>query len=630
MNFRYFLFFALFFWLLSSCSDRSADGIVEDNDIQQKAPDPHSFAQPEEAVIQALELELTVDFAKQQLQGIARYDIFAKPNADQIVLDTRDLDIKFVTLNDGQDTANFQLLDKKPHLGRALTIDITPETEHINIHYVTSPDAAALQWLTPQQTAGKKHPFLFTQSQAILARSWIPIQDSPGIRFTYEATVKVPKGLMAVMSASNPQQVNDSGVYHFTMEQPIPSYLMALAVGDIRFGDIGPRTGIYAEPSVLEAALYEFADMEKMLKSAEALYGPYVWDRYDVIVLPPSFPFGGMENPRLTFLTPTVLAGDRSLTAIIAHELAHSWSGNLVTNATWNDFWLNEGFTVYFEGRIMEQLYGKSYANMLQLLGYQDLQEEIAALKAEGRIADTHLKLDLKGRDPDEGLTDIAYEKGALFLRQIESVVGRDTFDAFLTRYFDAFAFQTMTTEGFITYLNQELIKGDSALANAIQVNKWVYGPGIPDPHPVPQSDRFAKVNDAISAWQAGTPASQLSTSSWSTHEWLHFLRNLPDTLSQKQMQALDEAFGFTQSGNSEIVGQWLIMAVKNNYEPAYKRLEQFLVNVGRRKFLTPIYRALAATEKGMARAEEIYRMARPNYHAVSYHTIDAVLNWQE
>lgn len=626
---KFWITLSLLTIMLASCQSEEQPANDTPTTTDTERHDPHSFARKDEAVIKDLHLQLQVDFDKQVLKGVANYQIKAAEDAEHIHLDTRDLTIHLVTLNDGADTATFTLQDPEPHLGQELIVDLQPNTKSIHIHYTTSPKAAALQWLNPQQTAGKRHPFLFTQSQAILARSWIPIQDSPGIRFTYTAEVEVPDGLMAVMSASNPQEVKEDGVYQFDMSQPIPSYLMALAVGDIRFGAVGPRTGVYAEPELLDASVYEFGDMENMLTQAEELYGAYAWDRYDVIVLPPSFPFGGMENPRLTFLTPTVIAGDRSLTALIAHELAHSWSGNLVTNENWNDFWLNEGFTVYFEGRIMEALYGASYSNMLRQLGYQDLQEELVSLKEEGYWDDTQLKLDLAGRDPDEGLTDIAYEKGALFLRHIESVVGRERFDEFLRNYFSSHAFQTMTTEDFITYLNDNLIQDNTDWAEAIAADEWIYGTGLPEDHPVVETDRFATVESAISAWQNGQAADQLATEEWTTHEWLHFLRNIPMELTTEQMTALDEAFGFTESGNSEIVAVWLVLSIHNDYEPAFERLETFLVEVGRRKFLSPIYRALAATDKGMERAREIYSKARPNYHAVSYQSIDAILNWE-
>jgi aminopeptidase N len=385
---------------------------------------------------------------------------------------------------------------------------------------------------------------------------------------------------------------------------------------------LGNRTGIYAEPVSLNDAAYEFAELEQMLVTAEKLYGKYRWDRYDLLLLPPSFPFGGMENPRITFLTPTIIAKDRSLTSLVAHELAHSWSGNLVTNATWNDFWLNEGFTVYFERRIMEAMYGKDYADMLKVLGMQDLQNTLEELGPDS--PDTRLKLNLEGRDPDDGLTDIAYEKGNYFLLNIENAVGREKFDQFLNGYFQKFAFQTMTTDAFIQYLESELIKHDPELAQKINYEAWIFKPGIPKNAIKVSSSRFEQVEKSAEAWKKGQPASEIATKDWSSHEWLHFLRALPEQLSAAQMQELDQTFRFTQSGNSEILAAWLEIAVKNNYEPANKALENFLVHVGRRKFLIPLYKALMTSPDGKEKARAIYAKARPNYHAVATSTIDA------
>ncbi|WP_245842493.1 M1 family metallopeptidase [Pontibacter ummariensis] len=594
------------------------------SDLAMAAADAHSYAKPTEAVARHLDLDLDVNFDQKILSGTAAYQIENLTGTDQIIFDTRDLEIEKVFLGEEMEETTFRLGDSKEYLGRPLIVDIKPDTKKVTIQYKTSPNAAALQWLNPQQTAGKKDPFLFTQSQAILARTWIPIQDSPGIRITYNAQVKVPENLLAVMSAENPVEKNNTGVYTFEMEQPIPSYLMALSVGDLVFRQVGPQTGIYAEPATIEAAAYEFAELDKMLEAAEKLYGKYRWDRYDLLVLPPSFPFGGMENPRLTFVTPTVLAKDRSLTSLIAHELAHSWSGNLVTNATWNDFWLNEGFTVYFERRIMEELYGKEYADMLQVLGYQDLTNTLNDLGPGS--ADTRLKLDLEGRDPDEGLTDIAYEKGNFFLRNIERAVGRERFDAFLNKYFSTFAFQSTNTDKFLDFLRSELIQGDEALAKKINIEGWVYSPGLPEDFQKPTSARFAQVEEAFQSWISGKPAAQLDTKDWSSHEWLHFIRMLPESMTQQQMAELDRAFNFTNSGNSEVLAAWFLHAIRNNYTTADQALEAFLTKVGRRKFLVPIYKALIATPEGKKKALAIYAKARPNYHAVSTVTLDELL----
>lgn len=593
--------------------------------VMKPATDPHSYAQPAEARVKHLQWKATVDFDHKIIRAVATWTIEANANADLITFDTKGLSIEKVTLNDNV-AAEYRLANNDSILGQALAVLLKPGTTQVSITYQTSPDAEALQWLSPQQTAGKKFPFLFTQSQAILARSWVPCQDSPGIRFTYDAEVTVPKDLLALMSASNPQAKNETGIYTFSMKQPIPSYLLALSVGDIAFKSISDRSGIYAEPSLVDTCAWEFADLEKMIAGAEELYGKYQWDRYDVLVLPPSFPFGGMENPRLTFATPTILAGDRSLTSLIAHELAHSWSGNLVTNATWDDFWLNEGFTVYFETRIMEKLYGKDYAEMLASLNLQGLHEEIKSLNEAGLSADTKLKLHLEGRSPDDGVTEIAYNKGYYFLRTIEEQNGRDKFDQFVKDYFSQNAFKVMTTEEFIPFMKtyyQE--KFSIALVDSL-FQDWIYTEGLPSYCPKPVSDRFAKVDAALAQWKAGNAITGSTTSSWSTHEWLHFLKNLPDTLSPGQMTALDELGKFTASGNSEIITAWGVIAIRNHYEKAYPKIETFLINTGRRKFLMPLYSELIKTPEGKKRAVSIYSKARPNYHFVAVSSLDKLL----
>lgn len=609
----------LLFVLIENCRP------VEKQEPESMPLDPHSFSAPANARVTHLHWKALVDFDTKTIQATAIWEIDAKPGADTIVLDTKGLTITKITLNENQPT-EFRLAEPDPLLGQALAILIKPNTNRINIEYQTSPHAEALQWLQPQQTSGKKHPFLFTQSQAILARSWIPCQDSPGVRFTYEAVVTVPTNLLPLMSASNPQQKNETGTYHFEMKQPISSYLLALSVGDVEFKSVSERSGIYAEPSLLDTAAWEFIDLEKMIAGAEALYGSYPWERYDVIVLPPSFPFGGMENPRLTFATPTILAGDRSLTSLIAHELAHSWSGNLVTNATWNDFWLNEGFTVYFEHRIMEKLYGRDYAEMLAVLALQDLRETVATLKAENKYDDTRLKLNLEGRNPDDGVTDIAYNKGYFFLRSIEEKYGRDKFDAFLKDYFSANAFNVMDTNKFIEYIkNYYQRKFNQVLADS-NFNAWIFTEGLPDNCPQPVSEKFAKVDAFLLRWNGGKKTDESVARKWSTHEWLHFLKNLPGSLSQAQMKALDSFGNFTTSGNAEITTLWLVKAIRHGYTPAYARLEQFLIDTGRRKFLSPLYHELLKTTEGKKRAVEIYEKARSNYHFVATNTFDTLI----
>ncbi|MDO7845981.1 M1 family metallopeptidase [Hymenobacter sp. M29] len=590
--------------------------------------DPHSHASQSPVRVRHLDLDLAVDFAAHTLAGTATWQLSNSDQATEVVFDTRDLTIESV---EGIDTAgnalsaSFTQGPADPVLGQSLNVALKPETTAVRIRYRTAATAAALQWLEPAQTAGSQ-PFLFTQSQAILARTWLPCQDSPGIRFTYAARVRVPPHLLALMSAENPQQLDSAGEYHFRMAQPIPAYLMALAVGDLAFAPLSGRTGIYAEPATLPSATYEFADLEKMVAAAEQLYGPYRWERYDLLVLPPSFPFGGMENPRLTFVTPTILAGDRSLTSLVAHELAHSWSGNLVTNATWNDFWLNEGFTVYFERRIMEHLYGAEYADMLQVLGRAALHHTIEEIGVSS--PDTHLHLALAGRDPDEGLTEIAYEKGCALLLTLESLVGRPRLDAFIKEYFARFSFQAMDTATFLHYLRAELLDQEPGLEARLNLAAWVEAPGLPGNAPAVTSRRFEVADAALAQLAEGASAVGVAeaTHDWSSHEWVHFLHGLPPTISAGELAELDATFDFTTSGNAEILAAWFPHALRAGYVPADTALENFLLHVGRRRFLVPLYRALLATPDGAQRARKIYAQARANYHSVATGTLDALL----
>ncbi len=601
------------FWLLTGCKDT----VQTDGAVQVAQADPHSWSKPSEARTKHLDLELEVSFDEKQLKGVARWVIETAPDASEIIFDTRQMVIEKVTVGEEEQPVDFRLGEEDALLGRALHVPLAAGVERVHIYYHTLPEAAALGWMEPAMTAGKRLPFLFTQGQAILTRTWIPCQDSPGLRITYTAEVQVPPGMMAVMSAENPQEKSGDGRYAFRMEQPIPPYLIALAVGDIGFKAVGPRTGVYAEPVLLDKAAWEFADMEHMLTTTEQLYGPYAWGRYDLIVLPPGFPFGGMENPRLTFATPTILAGDRSLVSLVAHELAHSWSGNLVTNATWNDFWLNEGFTTYIERRIMEALYGKDYADMLALLEYQELLDEIESLGVQS--PDTRLKLDLAGRDPDEGMTDIAYQKGAAFLKLLENTAGRERFDEFLKAWFDQHEFTSVTTEDFVEFLRKNLLEKYGLEVN---VEEWIYRPGLPDNCPVPVSNRFARVEA-----QAKLAAERLpDTTGWTSHEWVHFVRNLPAELPPDRLATLDRAFGLSHTGNAELLAAWLEAAIRRGYVDAVRpQLEEFLTGMGRRRFLMPLYSALIETGHRTL-AVEIFERAKAGYHAISRNSVEELI----
>ena len=592
--------------------------------------DVHSHANPNEVRVLHVELDLDMRFDRKVLEGSATLHFERVcPEASALRLDTRALEIRSAATAAGDgpwSTARFEVGPADPILGSALSVALPPGAARARVSYATRPGASGLQWLEPAQTAGKRHPFLFSQSQAIHARSWVPIQDTPSVRLTFAATIRTPPELLAVMGAAGNSTGSRGGTYRFHMPQRIPAYLMAIAAGDIGFAPLGPRSGVYAEPSVVAAAAAEFADTEKMMEAAERLYGPYRWDRYDILVLPPSFPFGGMENPRLTFATPTVLAGDKSLVSLIAHELAHSWSGNLVTNATWSDFWLNEGFTTYIERRIVEEVYGPETAGMEAVLGRQDLEDELVRLEDRDEI----LHIDLSGRDPDEGATRLPYEKGALFLRSLEELFGRARFDQFLRGYFDHFAFQSITTADFVSYLREHLFAGDSGKSASVALEEWIERPGLPAAAPRPTSEALHRVAAAAQEWAIGRTGPGLEGfPAWTTQERLQFLRQLPSPLAPQRLAELDEAFGLTSSRNAEIASQWLLMSLRGDYAAAAARLEEFLVTIGRRKFIKPLYEELVKTGGGRARALAIYKKARPGYHPIGVDTVDRIVGWQ-
>lgn len=585
--------------------------------------DQFSYANVDEVRTTHVDLNLSVDFATKTLDGTATLDIErVKPEADTLILDTDDLAVRSVEARAGGAwaPAPFVLGADDPSLGAPLQIALPAGADAVRVFYRTDPGAQGLQWLDKEQTAGKRHPFMYSQNQAIHARSMAPLQDTPQIRITYTAGIKAPEPLVAVMSAIRHEP--ESGIQSFRMDQPIPSYLIALAVGYIAFKAIDDQVGVWTEPEMLEAAVAEFSETPQMIVANSALYGPYRWERYDMLVLPPSFPFGGMENPRLTFLTPTAIAGDKSLTSLIAHELAHSWSGNLVTNATWRDSWLNEGVTSYVENRVVEAVYGPERAAMERALDVETLKTTIADAD---RPELTQLKLPADLKDPDEGFSQVAYVKGAFFLKFLEERFGRDAFDPFLKSYFDKYAFKSVTTEDFLGELNALRSTQPDAVLDS-EIDEWINGRGMPSTLPLPQSDAFERLAAAQAKWVAGTiqPAA-LPSAQWTTQEWLRFINTLPDDIPAQRLGELDAAFALSTAGNAEIAAAWYLKAVRAGYEPALPEIEKFLARVGRGKFIYRLYEALDETGRGdIARA--VYAQARPTYHPIAQKRIDAIL----
>lgn len=592
--------------------------------------DWHTDSNYQSVVSTHIHLELEVDFKSKQLKGSILHDLNRlDPLVKTLELDTRDLKIHKAEALVGKKwiSTNFELATRDDVKGSKLTIQLPQSANKIRVFYNSLPQASGLQWLEPVQTAGKKHPFMFSQSQAIHARSWMPIQDTPAMRVSYTANIKTDPSLRPIMSAKNDPVWNKDGKYFFEMPQPIPTYLIAIAAGNIQHKKMSKQTAVYAEPELLDAAAKEFEDTQAMIDSAEKLFGKYRWTDYDLLILPPSFPFGGMENPRLSFITPTVIAGDKSLVSLIAHELAHSWSGNLVTNATWRDLWLNEGFTSYVENRIMEEVFGKDRAVMEQALAAQDLNQEMIELPT----GDTILHVVIEGRDPDDAFSGVPYTKGQLFLMYLEEKFGREKFDHFLKNYFDDHAFKSIDTKNFIEYIDTNLLKKHPGIVSLDNVMNWIKEPLLPADAPQPKSDAFSKVDDGMKAWLSNDlKLAQLPTARWTVHEWLHFINNLPNDISIDRLTQLDHQFKLTQSTNNEIAHAWMLVNIKRNNNAVNERLKSYMVEIGRRKLIVPLYKALLENKQNFKFVESIYAKARPGYHPLAQGTIDALFKKAE
>jgi len=595
--------------------------------LAAQANDPNSYAQPDQVRVTHLDLDLAIDFPHRQLDGQATLKLeWANPQAQSLVLDTRDLEIARIEAlgSDGKATPlTYALAPRDKELGSKLTIAAPTHPARVRIVYTTSPGASGLQWLTPAQTADKTAPFMFSQSESIHARSWVPLQDSPAVRFTYDAHVTAPKNIRVVMSAINDANHPLDGDFRFDQPHPIPSYLLAIGAGDIAVKETGPRSAVYAEPSVVAKAAHEFEDTEKLIATTEQLYGPYAWGRYDILVLPPSFPFGGMENPNMTFATPTVLVGDKSLVSLVSHELAHSWSGNLVTSAAWRDIWLNEGFTTYVQGRITEAVYGKALADEEALLSARALQKSIDTMPANAQ----KLAPDPRGLGGDDALSDVAYDKGSWFLRTLEQRFGRDNFDAYLKGYFAHFAFQSITTEQMLDYMKPHLIDRYPGKMGWDEVQAWVYGEGIPKDAPLPDSPRFNAIDKERSAFLAGTlAAGKLDAKGWNTQEWMYFLDRLPDVAPLDKLRQLDAAWHLTGTPNAEIGMRWYTHAIDAGDKAVWPAAAEHMVRIGRLYLTTPLYKALVKTPDGLAFAEQVYAKAKPGYHPLTQQAVEGII----
>jgi leukotriene-A4 hydrolase len=622
--------------LALACSSSAA---AVDLEPMQPSLDYHSFANVEQFRVTRVELNLRVDFRNKVLFGVAALEVKRlDPRATQLVLDTRDLDIRDVSerasnvlgaLSKTETTwvsRPFHLDKADPILGSPLVIDLPPlkkSTEIIKIEYVTSPTAPGLMWLTEPQTLGKHHPFLFSLSEALGARSWIPLQDTPQVRASYSAVIHTDSDVLAVMSAKNDPKVKRNGEYSFNQSDAIPSSLIALAVGDLRFKELGPRTGIYAEKPLADAAAKEFADAEALLRAGERLFGTYRWDRFDIVVPPPSFPVAEVGDPDAAFVSPSAITGDRSRESVVAQALAQAWSGGLVSNATWRDAWIGAGLAVYMRGRILEEVYGAQRAGAERAAELSSLREELARLDP----ADQALAADFRRRDPGAAARRPADEKAGLLFAYLDGKFGRERFDPFLKAYFDHFSLKSVTTDQFLSYLKDNLLERYPGVVSPAQVTAWVMSPGIPADAPFPASNGLESVDAARSAWLAGRLAAKnLDTRGWLTPQWTYFLDHVPAPLRKDQLADLDQAFAFTRTANAEIAADWLVLVIRSSYQPGYTRLEQYLQTTGRQSLIEPLYVELMKTPAGATLAKRVYALAKPAYSARTAAALDAIV----
>ena len=578
--------------------------------------DPHSYADDTQPRTKSFDWRASVDFTARVLNAELTLSFVEPAGGGPLDLDTRGLTIDAVVGANGAPLEH-TLHAADPILGSRLEISVPKGADAVCIRYRTSPDASALQWLTPEQTLGKQHPYLFSQCQAIHARSVIPCQDTPSIRQTFTASLEVPSRLRAVMAAApRAREVQgERAIERFEMPQPIPPYLFAFAVGDLASKDLSPRSRVWAEPAQLEAAAWEFEHVEAHLRAAEELFGPYDWDRFDLLVMPPSFPYGGMENPRLTFLTPSLLAGDRSLVNVVAHELAHSWTGNLVTNANAEHFWLNEGFTVFAERRILEALEGPEMAALHAAVGYQRLQQAFAQHAERPEL--TKLRPHLVGVDPDDAFSAVPYEKGYFFLKALEAAAGRAAFDTLLARWLGTYRFGAATTDDFLALVERE----SPGLLEKVDAKAWIDAPGLPATFRAPDSARLRAVLDL-----AGRVPEVDTTKAWSATEWVLYLEAMPRPSPLAVCKELDETYALTAARNPEVLVSWLTLACESGYTSVLPRVEELLGQTGRMKYLKPLYRALAGRDETKPLAQSLFAKLQGQYHPIAQQVVRSVV----
>ncbi|RLV94466.1 Leukotriene A-4 hydrolase [Spathaspora sp. JA1] len=611
--------------------------LVERINSRSHELDPCTQSNYTQFQIKHTNLTLEVDFEKKVLTGTVEYDLINKNKSDSVILDTASLDILEVKVN--SKATPFELAPAVPIYGSALSIAIPPTTDNVKIEidFRTTSKCTAIQFI-----AGDTGPYVFSQCQAIHARSLFPCFDTPGSKSPYTFTAKSPSA--CTMSGRPRASNNEPGVYHFDQPIPIPSYLVSITSGNLLKAPIGPRSDVYCEEPNLKACQWEFEkDMENYLQIAESLIFDYEWERFDSLVLPSSFPYGGMEIPNMTQLTPTLICGDRTQTKVMAHELAHSWSGNLVTNCSWEHFWMNEGWTVYIERRILGAIaakeknsveYGEQVRHFNMILGWNGLVESVNGMPPRF----TKLVWDLQGQDPDDAFSKIPYEKGFFFLFHLETKLGGlKDFDPFIKHYFKKFRYQSLNSGQFVATLYEFYEPlGKKDVLDSIDWDTWLFKEGVPE-YPKFDTTLADQVYSLVDKWvqyveKGGVfPFSEADVANFEGEQEMLFLETLIEkfkTLSSEQLTSeLIRRFPcvypkYSASGNGEFISLWNELLITfgkyNSNDEVVQKFASWLGSVGRMKYVRPGYKLLISGVS-LEFARETFAKYEQNYHPICH-----------
>ncbi|PJF16672.1 Leukotriene A-4 hydrolase/aminopeptidase [Paramicrosporidium saccamoebae] len=644
--------------------------------------DPNSVANIDVFQTTHIHLAWDVDFDTSTIDGTATLTLKRVGDGNQLVLDCSHLVIHNIIETNDLSSAplNHDFKPSASLFGGSLTITLPEgrDTYTISINYATTDKSSALQWLTPEQTLGKVYPYLFSQCQAIHARTMLPCQDTPAIKATYSASVRVPSPLNAVMSANRRKESEASSsegrYFEFKQTTPIPAYLIAIAVGDIHSKEIGPRSVVWSETKNLEAAAEEFSETEAFIETAESLVGPYVWERYDILVLPPSFPYGGMENPCLTFITPSLIAGDKSLVNVLAHEISHSWTGNLVSCASWEHFWLNEGFTRFLERKILAKARSEAERQLRSTTGLSALKEDLEFLK-NGPL--TQLVPDLSADSPDDAFSQVPYEKGYMLLYTLEQLVGAKKFETCFRAHIEKFAGRSIDTDQFKTFIMYHFVDDHPVHQQLVKFpwDEWFYGTGLGPSTPTFSEELVTPCKQLAESWietditnemefgdigaMHNNPSSMNGAASenapndygkWHSRLWKEtgvineiefsslgawqkvlFFGNLLESehvLSVKMINKIADDYSLHTCTNVEVLLKWYQLCIKSRAIRFYEMAAHYAVAHGRMRYNRPIYRALYNSGPiGQDLALETFKLHRAVYHPIAVQMISKDLN---